>query len=372
MNKNIFYNLCLLISVFFVIEFCLRIIDITDRNNDEVVSSININESTYKDYTPNTSFERAESKIDNIEAIKIQVNSLGIRGPEIQDKKNKRHINIGDSFIQSDEINFNQTFSELLNNQFKDSIEFIAHGISSWAPTPIFSWLYHKGVSLSPDKVNLFICINDFYRPEVYSGSDSLYRKLAIYHDGIPTNYQLNRKRSTLRKVLRNIEIVRLVYLVYQNIKKNIKRKYSGPNLINQELLLLEKNYKIWPEDLKYNVDQTLKVILNINTFLKSKNINFEVYVVPLGYMWKDECEEARRVYGLKKHQIITAKGFEQYLFENLNDKFGIKTHNLSIEFNEFKENNFQSQLYFTYDGHWNKKGHNLLSQIITKKIKNN
>lgn len=370
MSKNTFYNLCLITSVFFVLEFCLRIIDVTDRNSDEVVTSINSNLLTFKDYTPNSSFKRAESKIDNIEEIEIQVNSFGIRGPEITDKKHKRYINIGDSFIQSDEINFNQTFSELLNNQFKDSIQFIAHGISSWSPTPIFSWLYHKGVSLNPDKVNLFLCINDFYRPEVYSGSDSIYRKHAIYNEGIPIKYQLN-KKNTLKKVLGNIELIRLPYLVY----KNIKRSRVAPNLnkyepINQEILLLEKNYKIWPEDLKYNVDQTLKVISNINTFLKSKNINFEVYVIPLGYMWKDECEEARRVFKIKKHKIITPKGFEQYLFENLNDKFGIKTHNLSIEFNEFKENNFQSQLYFTYDGHWNEKGHELLSQIITKKIK--
>ena len=103
---------------------------------------------------------------------------------------------IGDSFIQADEVNFNETFGERLNNHFNGEIEFISYGMSSWSPTPIFSWIYHKGSLLELNEINLFSCVNDFYRKKVYNSTDQKYRDQAIYNSiNVPVEYKTDENK---------------------------------------------------------------------------------------------------------------------------------------------------------------------------------
>ena len=157
--------------IFFIIllmlEIILRFANVTGRNQEEVLHPIVQNELTYKDYIPNSTFIRKPGRNDEFGEVINHINSIGIRGPELEKKKGFRVLNIGDSYVQAEELEFDKTFGEILNNEFKDSIEFISHGISSWAPTPMFSWILHKGLDLQPDEINLFLCINDFYRENI-------------------------------------------------------------------------------------------------------------------------------------------------------------------------------------------------------------
>ena len=151
--------------------------------NSEVSIPINYeNKYIHHDYIPNSDFIRYPSTNDTFYPTKNVINSFGIRGPELEEKNSYRVLMIGDSFIQADEVDFTNTFGEKLNNHFNNQINFISHGISSWSPTPIFSWIYHKGSALELDEVNLFLCVNDFYRAKVYKLSDQMYRSQAQDH----------------------------------------------------------------------------------------------------------------------------------------------------------------------------------------------
>ncbi len=377
-------NTIMILIVLLVLEVILRFINITGRNQEEKLSPIAPNELTYKDYIPNSTFVRKPTSNDEFKEVKNHINSIGIRGPELKEKKEFRVLNIGDSYIQAEELEFDKTFGEILNNEFKDSIEFVSHGISSWAPTPIFSWIIHKGIALQPDKINLFLCINDFYRQEVSYTSDANYRKSAIYEDGLPIRYNLNTStvNTTTIRILASLELVRLPVLVYRKVKATYKTANSkgvisvDESTVNVnwklalELKLLEKNDSLWTEDFKNEIDNTIDVVVKMNEFLSNKNIVLNVYMIPLGFCWENETVGGKVSFGLQEKEIITQTGFENYLYDILNNKFNVKTYLLSKEINAYKTKNPSEKLYFNFDGHWNNNGHRVIARIMSSNIK--
>ena len=126
-------------------------------------------ELTHHDILPNSKRVTKPNKHDTFEPVTSVYNSIGIRGPEIGPKNSPRVLFIGDSFIEADEVSFHKTFSELLNREFSEEIQFVAHGVSSWAPTTEFSWIHNKGIILKPDEICLFLVWNDFINAIVSS-----------------------------------------------------------------------------------------------------------------------------------------------------------------------------------------------------------
>lgn len=380
--KNLGLNVILLFVVLFIIEIGLRLINVTGRNQEEKLIPITPNDLTYKDYRPNSTFVIKPNSNDEFKELTNHINSIGIRGPELKKKKGIRVLNIGDSFVQADEVEFDKTFGERLNKEFKDSIEFISHGISSWAPTPMFSWIIHKGIDLQPDEINLFLCINDFYRQDVLYTSDANYRKAAVYENGLPVKYRVNNNTTPIN-ILASLELVRLPVLVYKNLRadykitnsthnKTLTNSTHGKTLIVQELKLLEKTDSLWTEKFKNEIDNTLEVIVKMHDFLDSNNINLNVYMIPLGFSWENESIGGKLAYGMKEKEITTQVGFDNYLFEILNNKYNINTHLLYQDINAYKMRNYSEKLYFNFDGHWNNNGHRVIGQIISNNIKKN
>ena len=331
---------------------------------------IRYNSKTYKDYIPNSIFYRKPSKNDEFKTIENIINSNGIRGLEIKSKNKTRVLNIGDSFIQAEEIEFDSTFTELLNVRYKGKMEFISHGISSWSPTPIFSWIYHNENKIKFDEVNMFLCINDFYSPES-KYSDYNYRKQSYYIENVPVKYRLKTKDKlrNITNVLSRFEIFRTLILFYKFIINiNDKGKVNLNSNSLYELKKLEKNEKYWTPKEKKNIDNTIDVIKAIALFLKKKEINLCVYMVPSAFCWKDECLIGKKSYGINKEDFISQKEFDNYLKKNLT-KSGIKCITLFDFFNKYKNENPNLKLYLQSDGHWNNKGHKLVCQIISNEF---
>jgi hypothetical protein len=85
---------------------------------------------------------------------------------------------------------------------------------------------------------------------------------------------------------------------------------------------------------------------------------------------WYNETIGGKVSYGMKEKEITTQEGFENYLFEILNNKFNIKTYLLSKEINIYKIKNSSEKLYFNFEGHWNNNGHRVIAQIMSNNIK--
>ena len=363
------YKLIIFYILFFLlIEFSLHLL-FGDRIFGESKTSTNINyndQFVHHDYIPNNSFITYPSEQDSFDPVSNNINSFGIRGPELQKKKKYRVLNIGDSFVQADEVDFNKTFGQRLNEHFHNDIEFISHGMSSWSPTTIFSWIYHNGSALSMDEVNLFLCVNDFYRKEVYDLSDEKYREEAIYEDSIPIGYEHD--ENGRMNLIKKSAILTVFYRIIKRYKQANINKSDEPNIISvpNEIKTLSKSFDEWPKALKENVDETLSVIKKIHTFLQSNNVSLNILMVPLGFSWKDENVQGKRhsFYNWSSEFTVSQKGIERYLLEFIKEHSDINYIDLREGFENRKKKSNQL-LYHEFDGHWNEHGHEVVFQII-------
>ncbi|NQT22093.1 MAG: hypothetical protein HQ579_01500, partial [Candidatus Omnitrophica bacterium] len=272
-------------KIFFTGFFLVTVIiaELYLRSNSAILSSseaIRLNDPlVHHDYNPGVTFITQMDKNNELPPVINKINSFGIRGPEISKKKARRVLLLGDSFIQADEVDFKDTFSEKLNNHFDGKLEFIAHGIGSWSPTTEFSWLCHKGIELFPDEVNIFLCANDFYRENVYSMSDVSYQRQALYEGDVPIGYKVNIAEgqnslfAKIKKTLKKIHIIRWIHerlkLIIFKITYRIFHKEQIVSDLADEVVLFSRDAALWPEDLQDSVDSTVEVIYNIKHFLE-------------------------------------------------------------------------------------------------------
>lgn len=332
---------------------------------------------TFYDYLPNIRFIRYLAKQDHHSPVTNVVNSLAFRGPEVKEKREYRVINLGDSFVEAEEIPFEKTFGELLNYYFAGRMEFISKGMSGWAPTTEFSWLYHTGVSLNPDEVNLFLCVNDFHRKEANSKTDQKYRQRAVYRGAIPIAYNLEGLSIKTHDVdlalkswiINHVETVNLIYRqLYAPLKEKWKREIRKDVIVDHasEIILLDKDVSQWPPELKKNVDETIQVVKNIELFLKGREIKLNLWVVPLGFAWSNESLLGKKGYHWDKEFTVAQEGIEQYL-KIVFTKMGIPYLDLRSEFESAKKSDPERELFLPADAHWNENGHHAVFEALRK-----
>ena len=110
------------------------------------------------------------------------------------------------------------------------------------------------------------------------------------------------------------------------------------------------------------------KSIIQTNTELKNKNINFLVLITPISLQVKNHEKINKLNYDLK---CSTNNGHE-YLLNILNEN-KIQFINVLPYFNKFmeNENNKSKYLFHTYDtNHPNKKGHELIADAVFQELR--
>lgn len=366
MSRKILFGMVFIIALLclglFFTEIFLRIGPVTVAPGDVIIR----NSLTHHDYIPGATFIKRQDVLDGGNFITNRINSIGIRGPELGEKKCYRVLLIGDSFIQAEEVPFKDTFSERLNSFFNGRIEFIAHGIASWSPTTEFSWIYNKGLNLLPDEIIIFLCANDFYRPEAYYFGDALYRSEAIYNGDIPIGYRVTEPRTSKIKMwLKKSRTVRRIsaWLRLMAYKISDKKK-SQIYRAAEELILFDQDHTEWPLSLRENVDNTIEVMKSMNRYLEVRAIKMRAVFIPFGFEWENESIHGKKDYGWEEHYTVSQKGLENYLRENCG-KAGISYINLADGFRKEKAVLPEVLLFNGRDAHWNANGHYVIFRLL-------
>ncbi|MDZ4725596.1 MAG: hypothetical protein SH817_05535 [Leptospira sp.] len=158
MKKKIFYYL--LIIIFLLGTF--RLLDyltfaILNKNPNEGV----------KKYPPNSEFISITSDFVYLS----ETNSLGIRNDELGEKKNKRILFLGDSFVYGVGVEKEERMTELLSSKLKESnlkFEVINAGVIGTCPRESLALYKDLNPHIKPDYVVLNLYTNDIYE----SGDD--------------------------------------------------------------------------------------------------------------------------------------------------------------------------------------------------------
>ena len=329
------------------------------------------NALVHHDYRPGVRFTTRPSPGDSFAPVKNEINTFGIRGPQPQATKRPRILLLGDSFVQADEVAYEFSFTHLLNLHFADRLDFISHGMVSWSPTPEFSWLHHKGLSLSPDAVVLFLCLNDFYRQQVFHQTDAAYRQQAIYQDRVPIAYTLPQPSQAI-VFIKNIALARLIHRGYRILRLRLSPPDQHSHTIPNEIIHLSRPGSAWPNDLRANVDSTLQVVLDIAAYLQQKQIAFHVSLVPSGFAWADEIALGKQhpIYGWPADFSVSQQGLQQHIRKTLTAN-SIPFIDLHSRFDQ-KKTQQQILLFNEVDGHWKEAGHRLVFEALKNYFRGN
>ncbi len=108
---------------------------------------------------------RAQRYIDGPDAGRIKINSLGLRGPEI-DIRPKRRIRrillLGDSFAFGAGVDNKHTFSAHLGRRLGPAFEVVNLGVTGYSTDQELILFEELGAKLRPKLVLLLMCDNDF------------------------------------------------------------------------------------------------------------------------------------------------------------------------------------------------------------------
>ena len=224
------------------------------------------------------------------------------------------------------------------------------------------------------------MCVNDFYRTKNYKGGDEYYRSIANFNKyNIPVSFNIEQEHSdsfkkSIKIFLRKSYVLKTINIFKNFIIPRIKAFFKNPEQvfleIENDVLELGQNPKIWDNELKENVLNTLNVLVDINSFLTKNNIKLNILIVPNIWYFKDEGLEFKKRSDQSNLILDNKTGIELFL-KNFLEESKIEFIDLTDEFIEYKNANSKLKLYYPWDGHWNANGHNLTYEILTNYYKN-
>jgi len=300
-------------------------------------------------------------------------------------------INIGDSFLQADEIPFNETLSYIFSK--RSSVSALQIGYGSWAPLTEYNFI--SNTRLKPGVVvNLFVMTNDFTK--------AYYRSNIRYH----TSFKIKRvdgrvkflveeeereRKSTVRRgwinyVVQRSYFLREIMYIYQQFKlKEVQNpsKYDSldgdfsslsndctalNNIIRRNINPTTKDYlelsfssSCWSDETIAAVDNAIGDIKKMIECVEAVGGRVNVLLVPAGFSFAGENMAGKKHFDMSPETTITTDGLADYLEMNLPTTF------VSLEkvIDTLKKNGRTEKWYFSADGHWNRHAHHQIGMWL-------
>lgn len=302
-------------------------------------------------------------------------------------------VNIGDSFLQADEIDFHETLSFVFSKN--SGISALQVGYGSWAPITEYNFI--SGKKLKPGVVvNLFVMINDFTK--------MYYKSNIRYHNSFKTKLvdgkvkfiireQKERRGSTISNdwiqyaIQRSYFIREIVYIHKQVILKQQSQdltKYdflSGDfSVLSDDCLVLNRikqttqmtpmaedclefafHSSCWSNETAVAVNNAITDIKRMVEYVETAGGKVNVFLVPAGFSFAGENMAGKKHFKISPGTTITTDGLADYLEKNLPTRF------VSLEkiIDKLKEGYPAEKWYFPADGHWNRHAHSRLGMWL-------
>ena len=289
--------------------------------------------------------------------VTIKTNSLGLRNDELQKDNKTRILVLGDSFTFGYGVENNETYVNLLERRFNNSIGFINAGYAGGYSTDTeYVYLKNHGLKLKPDIVMLgFFIGNDI--SDIMSNSHWIENE-EIKNVSSNIYYIDESNRLRVKGLEKKWYYDANVYLsmkshAYIFFKTKIRQVFQGMEPAEGTIYNEERN-----ENMSIAINTTKDLLLKINKITNESNVGFVIILIPT----------REQVAGVK---LVDKEGKKLDL-EKINREFiGFFEDNgiNYIDLMPYLRN--EENIYFKTDPHWNKNGHEVVARAIYESLIN-
>ncbi|MEK7256156.1 MAG: SGNH/GDSL hydrolase family protein [Bacteroidota bacterium] len=301
-----------------------------------------------------------------------EINSMGIRGEEMQMEKDSatfRILVLGDSFAEGYTVAFDELFSEIMRDSLAKKypgirFEVINAGTGGYSTDQELLWFESQGARFQPDLTLLLFCTNDpwynaqsrywrGFKPRFILEKDSL----VLTNVPVPTLAS----RSLLGKVkdwlLLHSQLVRRV----KNAKDNLKYAADGQAVPDE--------WKIYQTPTSPQMEEawqvTAALLQRLAQKTKAAGSGLLVFYIP----------EKIEVYEADWQNFLAEYSLDEQFFDKAEPRrrLGFTCDSLGIYWldpaEKFTEEGRRERLYFEKDWHWNALGNRLVGQLLADSI---
>ena len=375
-TKVIAINLAVFLGLLVVLELGWIIYDKTLRSKQEC----DLDWVLYN-YCPNIKTTKLNHADDGGELIKIETDGLGGRvkiGSNSTFQKAKNFL-IGDSIIQADEIEYQDTIYGLWNNKIENAVYSL--GYSSWNPIQYFDAI--KRIGKTDSHYYVFLMTNDVMPSYGRSVSSELARekeKTILVSKFIRETltykvlskvkrwvFNLKKNEDLVESELDKFEIRNDAFSRknYQDCTPLSKIKDSNySERLGFDYLVFSKKYDCWPEVHKKAFDEFLSVTKDIERYVID-DLNSEISFVWVGAGWAHRNQNSRgrlaNSYGFSSDISVSQKGLVDEFEKRFNKSDIIDTEKVIATAISSCSQDCEDKYFFAVDGHWTPETHKLV-----------
>jgi hypothetical protein len=362
MIKNLLFGL----SITFIFSLCAEIFLRILLPFPMVASpTYEVSDTTDFFHKPN-SMSYEISPFREFKPVKLEYNKYGFRGSYEKIPENKELIYIlGDSYIESRQVPFKDTISEILNSQNINKF-FINAGCSNFGVFNEYWLLKYNILNLNPKPSRIF---------EFFTYND--YTNDAKYYFG-KNNFDINnlpQKSMHLKQPFKIEKWLELNSAVYANLKK-LFEPFKLPTPENPESVVIghPRRVNIADEDLhpieKQMILNTHNALLEMNVLSNRNKIKMTVFIIPPPpQVSRDEWKFGKLYWG---------GGYQEQEWDSATfyqDRLMSFCHANKIEcvdlLPKFKSETKKGRIYFDYDPHFTPNAQKVISDVISDYFKN-
>jgi len=170
----------------FVTEAAVRVLHI--GQNLQESDSRSYARRFYSLTPPRAVFVNPPKRLDEFAPALIEINSAGIRGPEVSAPVDV--LLVGDSMIEARQLPWEQTLGPRLQEALRrrgSSRRVVAHGMRGWSPLLEWNWYLKAGRDLRPRSLLLFFFWNDLWP----AGDEASTFRARLQPDGRPDYFDV-------------------------------------------------------------------------------------------------------------------------------------------------------------------------------------
>jgi hypothetical protein len=138
---------------------------------------------------PHAAFVNTPGLLDEFAPALVEINSLGIRGPEVADQRADLLL-LGDSMIEARQLPWDRTVTARLQQALRDrssAVRVVGHGMRGWSPLLEWNWYLKVGRQLRARTVLLFFFWNDLWT----EGNEASTYRAVLNPDGRPDHFDV-------------------------------------------------------------------------------------------------------------------------------------------------------------------------------------